>query len=55
MDPAKRGNLPLAAPQQAVRQILETTGLIDVFSVYPSVKQAVSGAKLARPLPAPAR
>jgi hypothetical protein len=30
------------------------TGLIDVFSVYPSVKQAVSGAKLARPMPVPA-
>ena len=31
------GDLPLAAPQQPVRQILEATGLIDVFSVYPSV------------------
>ena len=30
------------------------TGLIDVFSVYPSVKQAVRAAELARPLPAPA-
>ena len=48
------GDLPLAAPQQPVRQILEATGLIDVFSVYPSVKQAVRAAKLARPLPAPA-
>jgi hypothetical protein len=44
MDPAKRGNLPLAAPQQAVRQILETTGLIDVFSVYPSAEDAGNGA-----------
>src|ERR1700751_4258964 len=49
------GDLSLAAPQQQVRRVLEITGLIDVFSVYPSVKQAVSGAKLARPLPAPAR
>jgi anti-sigma B factor antagonist len=48
------GDLSLAAPQQQVRRVLEITGLIDVFSVYPSVKQTVSGAKLARPLPAPA-
>jgi anti-sigma B factor antagonist len=48
------GDLSLAAPQQQVGRVLEITGLIDVFSVYPSVKQAVSGAKLARPLPAPA-
>jgi anti-sigma B factor antagonist len=48
------GDLSLAAPQQQVRRVLGITGLIDVFSVYPSVKQAVSGAKLARPLPAPA-
>jgi hypothetical protein len=27
-------------------------GLIGVFSVYPSVEQAVTGAKLARPLSA---
>jgi anti-sigma B factor antagonist len=48
------GDLSLAAPQRQVRQVLRTTGLIDVFSVYPSVKQAVSGARQARPLPAPA-
>jgi anti-sigma B factor antagonist len=36
------GDLPLAAPQQPVRQILEATGLIDVFSVYPSVEQAAN-------------
>jgi anti-sigma B factor antagonist len=48
------GDLSLAAPKQQVRRVLEITGLIDVFAVYPSVKQAVSGAKLARPLPAPA-
>jgi anti-sigma B factor antagonist len=48
------GDLSLAAPQRQVRQVLAITGLIDVFSVYPSVKRAVSGAKLACPLPAPA-
>jgi anti-anti-sigma factor len=48
------GDLFLAAPQQQARRVLEITGLIDVFSVYPSVKQAVSGAKLARPMPVPA-
>jgi anti-sigma B factor antagonist len=48
------GDLSLAAPQRQVRQVLRITGLIDVFSVYPSVKQAVSGARLARPQPAPA-
>ena len=36
------GDLPLAAPQQPVRQILEATGLIDVFSVYPSVAEAAN-------------
>ena len=36
------GDLPLAAPQQPVRQILEATGLIDVFSVYPSVEEAAN-------------
>jgi RNA polymerase sigma-B factor len=39
------GDLSLAAPRQPVRQVLEATGLIDVFSVYPSVEQAPSGAK----------
>jgi anti-sigma B factor antagonist len=46
------GDMALAAPQQRVRLVLEITGLIDVFSVYPSVEQAVSGARLARPLSA---
>ena len=46
-------DLSLAAPQQQVRRVLEITGLIDVFAVYPCVKQAVSGTKLARPLLAP--
>jgi anti-sigma B factor antagonist len=48
------GDLSLAAPQQQVRRVLEITGLIDVFSVYPSVKEAVSGTRTACPLPAPA-
>jgi anti-sigma B factor antagonist len=39
------GDLPLAAPQQPVRRILEATGLIDVFSVYPSVEEAASSAR----------
>src|SRR5580698_7061205 len=39
------GDLPLAAPQQPVRRILEATGLIDVFSVYPSVEAAASSAR----------
>ena len=43
------GDLPLAAPQQPVRQILEATGLIDVFSVYPSVADAANSLRQARP------
>jgi anti-sigma B factor antagonist len=39
------GDLPLAAPQQPVRRILEATGLIDVFTVYPSVEAAASSAR----------
>ncbi len=47
------GDLSLAAPKQPVRRILETTGLIDVFSVYPSVEEAASSAGQAQP-PSPA-
>ena len=36
------GDLPLAAPRQPVRRILEASGLIDVFSVYPSVEEAAN-------------
>ena len=36
------GDLPLAAPRQPVRQVLEATGLMGVFSVYPSVEEAAS-------------
>src|SRR5580692_6662533 len=43
------GDLPLAAPQQPVRQILEATGLIDVFSVHPSVEQAARSVIQAQP------
>ncbi len=39
------GDLLLAAPRRPVRQILQATGLIDVFSVYPSVEQAASSAR----------
>jgi anti-sigma B factor antagonist len=39
------GDLPLAAPQQPVRRILEATGLIDVFSVYPSVEKAADSTR----------
>jgi anti-sigma B factor antagonist len=39
------GDLPLAAPQPPVRRMLEATGLIDVFSVYPSVDEAAGGAR----------
>jgi anti-sigma B factor antagonist len=42
------GDLPLAAPQQPVRQILEATGLIDVFSVYPSVEEAANNLRQAQ-------
>jgi anti-sigma B factor antagonist len=48
------GDLILAAPQQRVRRVLKITGLMDVFSVCPSVEQAVSGARLAQAVPAAA-
>ena len=37
------GDMALAAPQRQVRLVLRVTGLIDDFSVYPSVEQAASG------------
>jgi anti-sigma B factor antagonist len=46
------GDLLLAAPQQHVRRLLRLTGLNGVFSVYSSLEQAVSGAKLAQPVSA---
>jgi anti-sigma B factor antagonist len=45
------GDLPLAAPQEPVRQILEATGLIDVFSVYPSVEEAANSLRQAQAWP----
>jgi anti-sigma B factor antagonist len=48
------GDLPLAAPQQPVRQILQATGLIDVFSVYPSVQEAANSLRQAQAWPPPA-
>ena len=42
------GDLPLAAPRQPVRRILEATGLIDVFSVYSSVEEAANSARQAQ-------
>jgi anti-sigma B factor antagonist len=36
------GDMSLAAPQQRVRKILSVTGLTEVFSVYPSVAEAVA-------------
>jgi anti-sigma B factor antagonist len=33
------GHMSLAAPQRQVRWVLEITGLIDVFSVYPSMNK----------------
>jgi anti-sigma B factor antagonist len=42
------GDLPLAAPREPVRHILEATGLIDVFSVYPSVEEAAETARQAQ-------
>ena len=48
------GGMCLAGPRPRVRRVLEMTGLIGVFRVYPSVEQAVTGARLARPLSAAA-
>jgi STAS domain len=39
------GDLPLAAPQQPVRRILEATGLIDVFAVNPNMEEAMNRAR----------
>src|SRR5271169_5158007 len=45
------GDLPLAAPQQPVRRILEATGLIDVFAVYHSVEEAANSLRQAQAWP----
>jgi anti-sigma B factor antagonist len=54
---ASGGDLPRAAPQPPVRRMLEATGLIDVFSVYPSVDEAAARARrlVTRPPAAPQR
>jgi anti-sigma B factor antagonist len=39
------GDLTLAAPQKRVRRLLTITGLTGIFSVYPSVQQAVRAAE----------
>jgi anti-sigma B factor antagonist len=44
MTRALGGELLLAAPQGQVRGVLEVAGLTDVFPVYPTVQQALSGA-----------
>ena len=41
------GEMYLVGPRLPVRRALEMAGLIGVFSVYPSVEQAVTGARLA--------
>jgi anti-anti-sigma factor len=42
------GDLPLAAPREPVRHLLEATGLIDVFPVYPSVEEAAETTRQAQ-------
>jgi anti-anti-sigma factor len=49
------GDLALAAPGQQVRRILEATGLVEVFAVYPTVQLAVSGTRPAHAPPAARR
>ena len=41
------GDMPLAAPQLRVRRVLSVTGLMDRFSVHPSVEQAATGLRMA--------
>jgi anti-sigma B factor antagonist len=48
------GDMYLVGPQLRVRRVVEVTGMIGVFPVYPTVEQAVTGARLARPLSAAA-
>ena len=46
------GDMYLVGSRLRVRRVFEMAGLTGVFSVYPSVEQAVTGARLARPLSA---
>jgi anti-sigma B factor antagonist len=48
------GDMYLVGPRLGVRRVWEMAGLIGVFSVYPSVEHAVTGARLARALSAAA-
>jgi anti-sigma B factor antagonist len=45
---ASGGSLALAAPRGLVREILKATGLLTVFSVYPSVEHAAGGTRAAQ-------
>jgi anti-anti-sigma factor len=47
------GDLLLAAPQRRVLQVLTVTGLLDLFSVQPSVEEAVCSAGFSRPVAVP--
>jgi anti-anti-sigma factor len=48
------GDLQLAGPQQQVMRILTITRLIEVFSVYASVREALDSAGRARQMVTPA-
>jgi anti-sigma B factor antagonist len=48
------GDLLLAAPQQRVLGVLAVTGLLDLFSVHPSVQEAVRSGGFSRQVAAPA-
>jgi anti-sigma B factor antagonist len=50
MTRALGGELSLAQPRGRVLAVLEVTGLIGVFPVYPTVRQAVTAAAPALPL-----
>jgi len=41
----KEGNLCLVNPQEAVARLLKTTQLDQLFSIYPSVEEALTGEK----------
>ena len=47
------GDLLLAAPQRRVVEVLAITRLLDLFSVHPSVEEAVRGAGFSRQVAAP--
>jgi anti-sigma B factor antagonist len=48
------GDMYLVGPRPPVRRVLEMAGMIGLFSVYPSVEQAVTAARLAPRLSAAA-